>query len=131
MGFNKDDDLSKNEELKAFFTPEFRNRLDDIVEFKSLDNQTLQGIVQKFINELNKELKKKKITVNISKKAIALIAKESYSKDMGARPIKRYIQENITSKLTDEILFGKLKNGGDVLVDAKGKIILKFKALVL
>ncbi len=131
MGFNKDDDLSKNEELKAFFTPEFRNRLDDIVEFKSLDNQTLQGIVQKFINELNKELKKKKITVNISKKAIALIAKESYSKDMGARPIKRYIQENITSKLTDEILFGKLKNGGDVLVDAKGKITLKFKALVL
>ena len=131
MGFNKDDDLSKNEELKAFFTPEFRNRLDDIVEFKSLDNQTLQDIVQKFINELNKELKKKKITVNISKKAIALIAKESYSKDMGARPIKRYIQENITSKLTDEILFGKLKNGGDVLVDAKGKIILKFKALVL
>ena len=131
MGFNKDDDLSKNEELKAFFTPEFRNRLDAIVEFRPLDNQTLQGIVQKFINELNKELKKKKITVNISKKAIALIAKESYSKDMGARPIKRYIQENITSKLTDEILFGKLKNGGDVLVDAKGKIILKFKALVL
>jgi len=131
MGFNKDDDLSKNEELKAFFTPEFRNRLDDIVEFKSLDNQTLQGIVQKFINELNKELKKKKITVNISKKAIALIAKESYSKDMGARPIKRYIQENITSKLTDEILFGKLKNSGEVSVDAKGKITLKFKALVL
>jgi len=131
MGFNKDDDLSKNEELKAFFTPEFRNRLDAIVEFRPLDNQTLQGIVQKFINELNKELKKKKITVNISKKAIALIAKESYSKDMGARPIKRYIQENITSKLTDEILFGKLKNGGDVSVDAKGKITLKFKALVL
>ncbi|MEA1955538.1 MAG: ATP-dependent Clp protease ATP-binding subunit ClpA [Campylobacterota bacterium] len=129
MGFNKDLSLSKNEELKSFFTPEFRNRLDAIVEFNQLNIKTLQNIVQKFINDLNIELKKKKITINISENAIKYIADTSYSKDMGARPIKRYIQDNITNKLTDEILFGTLKSGGKVIVDAKDKLILEFKEL--
>ncbi len=61
MGFNKDESISKNEELKSFFSPEFRNRLDAIVNFNSLDMGTIEGIVSKFINELNSELKKKKL----------------------------------------------------------------------
>jgi ATP-dependent Clp protease ATP-binding subunit ClpA len=129
MGFNKDDSISKNEELKAFFTPEFRNRLDAIVEFKQLDIETVKGIVSKFINELNIELKKKKITIKISDKATEYIAKTAYSPEMGARPLKRYIQDNITNKLSDEILFGKLKNGGDVSVTFNKKLILKYKSL--
>ncbi len=129
MGFNKDNSISKDEELKSFFTPEFRNRLDAIVEFNQLDEDVLRGIVEKFIYILNKELKKKKIIVEISNKAKEFIVKNTISKDMGARPIKRYIQNNITNKLTDEILFGKLKNGGKVFVDAKDKLILEFEEL--
>ena len=116
MGFNKDESIAKNEELKSFFTPEFRNRLDAIIEFEQLSHKTVEGIVQKFIAELNKELKKKKITVNISEEAMKLIAERTYSSEMGARPLKRYIKDNITDKLSDEILFGKLKTGGEVKV---------------
>ena len=117
MGFNKDESIAKNEELKAFFTPEFRNRLDAIVEFEQLSHDTVEGIVLKFIDELNKELQKKKIIVSISDKAVKYIAQETYSLEMGARPLKRYIKNNITNKLSDEILFGTLKYGGKVEVD--------------
>jgi ATP-dependent Clp protease ATP-binding subunit ClpA len=116
MGFNKDDSLASDEELKSFFTPEFRNRLDAIVTFKQLSLQTVQGIVEKFIRELNTELEKNNIKIHLDEQSIAFIAKESYSQEMGARPVKRYIRENITKKLTDEILFGKLKSGGEVFV---------------
>ena len=129
MGFNKDESISKNEELKSFFTPEFRNRLDAIVEFEQLSTKTVQGIVKKFISQLNEELEDKKITVAITQKAVAYISKEAYSPEMGARPLKRYIQDNITNKLSDEILFGKLTNGGIVSVDAKGELLLSFKEL--
>ncbi len=127
MGFNKDSSISKNEELKSFFTPEFRNRLDAIVEFKQLSMQTVREIVSKFIDELNKDLKKKKITVTITKEAIEYIADSAYSIEMGARPVKRYIQDNITNKLSDEILFGKLKNGGEVEVNFDDELKLEFK----
>ncbi|MFA5233942.1 MAG: ATP-dependent Clp protease ATP-binding subunit ClpA [Sulfurimonas sp.] len=129
MGFNKDSSLSKNEELKLFFTPEFRNRLSAIVEFNQLNIEVVKGIVNKFIDELNSDLKKKKITVTISPKAAEYIAENSYSIEMGARPIKRYIADNITNKLSDEILFGKLKNGGSVNVSFNRKLILNFKEL--
>jgi len=126
MGFNKDDTLSANEELKSFFTPEFRNRLDAIVNFEQLTHQTIKDITLKFISELNKELQKKNISVNLSDKAIQHIADSGYSTEMGARPLKRYIQDNITNKLSDEILFGKLKNGGEVKVDFNEELTLTF-----
>ncbi|MBU0721295.1 ATP-dependent Clp protease ATP-binding subunit ClpA [bacterium] len=127
MGFNKDSSLSKGEELKSYFTPEFRNRLDAIVEFSQLDKETIKGIVLKFIKELNKSLKKKKITVSATDEAINYIAKSGYNPEMGARPLKRYIQDNITNQLSDEMLFGKLKNGGIVNVDFKDALVLEFK----
>jgi len=129
MGFNKDTSLSKGEELKSFFTPEFRNRLDAIVEFEQLTHETVKGIVSKFINELNKELKSKKITVTVSDEANEFIANEAYSVEMGARPIKRYIQNNITNKLSNEILFGELQNGGTVEVSYDTKLSLEFSSL--
>ncbi len=127
MGFNKDSSLSQNEELKSFFSPEFRNRLDAIVNFSPLNIQTVKGVVAKFINELNKNLKKKKIIVSLSDKAINNIAQKGYSIEMGARPLKRYIQEHITNKLSEEILFGELKNGGSVSVDFIDELTLSFK----
>jgi ATP-dependent Clp protease ATP-binding subunit ClpA len=129
MGFNKDELISKNEELKSFFTPEFRNRLDAIVEFKQLSHKTVQSIVEKFINELNTELRSKKITIKANKKATEYITNKSYSKEMGARPLKRYIQDNITNKLSDEILFGKLKYGGEVQVEVENGLKLIFKEI--
>ena len=126
MGFNKDSSLSKNEDLKSFFTPEFRNRLDSIIEFKSLSLDNIKDIAIKFIDELNRELKKKRITVVVSKKAIEHIAKTAYSPEMGARPLKRFIQNNITNKLSDEILFGKLKNAGEVKVEFKKELVLTY-----
>ena len=128
MGFNKDDSLSANEELKSFFTPEFRNRLDAIVSFEQLSHETIKNITLKFIKELNQDLKKKKITVELSQEAQEHISKEGYSAEMGARPLKRYIQDNITNKLSDEILFGKLKNGGEVKVDFDNELIIEFKS---
>ena len=130
MGFNKDESLSKDEELKSFFAPEFRNRLDAIVEFNQLTQEIIEGIVDKFIADLNTDLKKKKITVTIDHSAREFIAKSAYSKEMGARPLKRYIQDNITNKLSDEILFGALQKGGlvDVTV-AQEQLQLNFSAL--
>jgi len=129
MGFNKDDSISKDEELKSFFTPEFRNRLDAIVEFKPLNTDVIEGIIIKFIKELNNDLKKKKISISISNEAVNFIARSEYSIEMGARPLKRYIQNNITNKLSDEILFGKLKNGGTVSVNYKNELTLTFEEL--
>ncbi len=126
MGFNSDSSLSADEELKEFFTPEFRNRLDAIVNFKPLDLEVLEGVVDKFVKELNRDLKKKKITVELSPAAREFIAKEAQKQNMGARPIKRYIQDNITNKLSDAILFGELKNGGKVQVDSDDKELKLF-----
>ncbi len=97
------------------------------MEFNQLNIEVLKGIVNKFIGELNSDLRKKKITVTLSPKAVEFIAESSYSPEMGARVIKRYIQDNITNKLSDEILFGKLKNGGSVNVSFNRKLILNFK----
>ena len=127
MGFNKDESISKDEELKSFFTPEFRNRLDAIVAFNTLESSVIADIVNKFINELNSELKEKNIQVTLTKDAIDFIVEEAYSIEMGARPLKRYIQDNITNKLSDEILFGKLQNGGSVKVTFSDKLLLTFK----
>lgn len=129
MGFNKDSSLSKNEDLKAFFTPEFRNRLDAIVQFEQLSKETVVGIVHKFLSEINKELENKKITITIDDNAADYVAQEAYSVEMGARPIKRYIQDNITNKLSNEILFGSLKNGGTVNVKYDEELKLEFTSI--
>jgi ATP-dependent Clp protease ATP-binding subunit ClpA len=119
MGFNADSSLSRDEALKSFFTPEFRNRLDAVVEFKPLNLHVVHGIVTKFIAELNEQLKAKKVTVVLDDKAIGYIAEMGYDKEMGARPLERVIQEKIKDPLTHELLFGKLKKGGVVTITYK------------
>lgn len=117
MGFNADSSLSRGEAMKSFFTPEFRNRLDATVEFAPLEMEIVENIARKFIAEFNADMKKKKITINVSDKAIGYVAEMGYDKAMGARPLARVIQEKIKDALTNEILFGTLKHGGHVEVD--------------
>ncbi len=129
MGFNAKTSAVNDEALKAFFSPEFRNRLDGIVNFNPLDLSIMKQICKKFISSLNNELKSKKIIINISDKAIEHLAKKGFDENLGARPLYRYIQEKIKDRLTDEILFGSLRGGGIVQVDFKTKLILLFKEL--
>lgn len=117
MGFNADSSISRHEALKSFFTPEFRNRLDGVIEFAPLPMSVVEGIVEKFIRELNTQLKAKKVQVTLTEKAKAYLAKAGYDKAMGARPLSRVIQEKIKDPLVDEMLFGRLVQGGKVSVD--------------
>jgi ATP-dependent Clp protease ATP-binding subunit ClpA len=126
MGFNADSSLSRNEALKSFFTPEFRNRLDAVVEFAPLPLNIVEKIVDKFIDELNMQLKAKKVTIVISEKAKGYLANMGYDKTMGARPLGRVIQEKIKDPLVDEVLFGKLKSGGKVAVDYTDVLVFEY-----
>lgn len=126
MGFNADSSISRYEALKSFFTPEFRNRLDGVIEFGSLPMNVVEGIVDKFIRALNTQLKPKKVTVTLSDKAKAYIAKIGYDKAMGARPLGRVISDKIKDPLVDEMLFGRLAGGGKVSVDYTDQLIFDY-----
>ncbi len=119
MGFKKESVSKFDEALKQYFTPEFRNRLDAIIRFKPLRLEIVEGIVDKFIDELNMQLDNKGIRLALTKKAREYLAKKGYSEELGARPLARVIAEEIKTPLTNEILFGKLKHGGQVEVDVK------------
>jgi len=127
MGFNADSSLSRGEALKSFFTPEFRNRLDGVVEFGPLGREVVEGIVDKFIGELNAQLAEKGITVSLTEKARGYLAEMGYDKEMGARPLGRIIQEKIKDPLTNELLFGRLKAGGTVRIDYDRELVFDFE----
>ncbi len=110
----KDDEGDKA--IKRLFTPEFRNRLDAIINFASLSPDDIARIVDKFVIQLEAQLTERKIEFELSKGANAWLAVKGYDKRYGARPLSRTIQEYIKKPLADEILFGKLKNGGLVKV---------------
>jgi len=126
MGFKADQSLSRGEELKAFFTPEFRNRLDAIIDFAPLKISIVEAIVDKFMVELNEQLSKKKVHVEISEKVRGYLAEMGYDTAMGARPLARVIQEKIKDPLTDEMLFGTLKDGGKVVVDYDDGLLFSY-----
>jgi len=119
MGFNKDTSSKTDNALKDFFSPEFRNRLSSVVEFKHLSLEVIEKIVEREIIKLNEQMASKNITIKLGKKARRHIAQEGYSDVYGAREISRVIDNEIKEALTDEILFGKLKNGGSVKVTFK------------
>ena len=105
--------------VEEFFSPEFRNRLDDIITFKSLNLKIMEQVVDKFIAELQPQLSHKKVTLKLSGSARLWLAKNGYDPHFGARPLDRLIQKEIKDVLTDEILFRRLVKGGEVHVKVK------------
>ncbi len=103
--------------IEKLFSPEFRNRLDEIITFNALDLDIMEMIVDKFIAELNQQLAIKKVALTISPRVRTWLAKEGHDPAYGARPLGRVIQTEIKDKLSDEILFGRLHNGGHVALD--------------
>lgn len=104
--------------IQKTFTPEFRNRLDAIIQFDPLDEKVISRVVDKFIDELTKRLDEKEVTIEVDSKARRWLAEKGYDKKMGARPMARLIQEQLKKPLADELLFGKLSLGGSVEVTA-------------
>ncbi|HIF26500.1 MAG TPA: ATP-dependent Clp protease ATP-binding subunit ClpA [Micavibrio sp.] len=118
MGFEREARMEDDqEEIKRSFSPEFRNRLDAIVPFAALRPETVEKVVDKFVIQLEAQLADRNVSISLSDEAREYLAKEGYDPAMGARPLGRVIQEKIKRPLAEELLFGKLINGGIVLVD--------------
>jgi ATP-dependent Clp protease ATP-binding subunit ClpA len=115
-------------DIKKMFTPEFRNRLDAIVSFASLSKEVILRVVDKFLIQLDEQLHDKKVDATFTDALKEYLAENGFDPLMGARPMARLIQDTIRSALADELLFGKLANGGKVIVDVKdGKVVLEFE----
>jgi ATP-dependent Clp protease ATP-binding subunit ClpA len=124
--------LGIDREYKQLFSPEFRNRLDAKIQFAPLDPAVMRSIVGKFMRELSGQLAERKVTIELTEAATEYLAKAGYDPDNGARPLARVIQEEIKRPLGDELLFGKLENGGRVVVDVektdgKDKLVFRFE----
>jgi ATP-dependent Clp protease ATP-binding subunit ClpA len=118
VGFTQQDHSSDAMEvIRRIFSPEFRNRLDAIIQFKPLDEKSVARVVDKLILELEAQLDKNNVTIELEPAARAWIAERGYDEKMGARPMARVIQEHIKRPLAEELLFGKLVDGGHVRVD--------------
>jgi ATP-dependent Clp protease ATP-binding subunit ClpA len=126
IGFNEQDhSLDYEGELKKIFTPEFRNRLSEIIYFNSLSEEVVVYVVNKFIFELEDVLEQKNVSLIVSDSARKWFADNGYDSKMGARPMIRLIEREIRKPLADELLFGKLSAGGTVKVGvSKDKIAL-------
>jgi ATP-dependent Clp protease ATP-binding subunit ClpA len=112
-------------DIKRLFSPEFRNRLDAVVSFKALDEQVILRVVDKFLLQLETQLAEKKVEVTFTDTLRKYLAKKGFDPLMGARPMQRLIQDTIRRALADELLFGKLVNGGRVSLDvADGELKL-------
>ncbi len=123
MGGTKEE--ASDEALKRMFSPEFRNRLDATVHFAPLSPVVMKQIVGKFVRQLEAQLAERKVEISLSEAALNWLAEKGYDPLMGARPLARLIQESIKKPLADELLFGSLKNGGNLQVELKGeKLVL-------
>ena len=109
--------------IKQMFNPEFRNRLDAIIQFNTLDKRTISNVVDKFLIELEAQLDEKKVTVDVTEKAREWLAIHGYDKTMGARPMARLIQEKVKRALAEELLFGELEHGGHVIITIENEDI--------
>ncbi len=119
--------------INTHFSPEFRNRLDAIIPFRRLTDETMEAIVKKFINDLNEQIKDKRITISMTDKALRWFAANGYSPRYGARPIRRLIQEQINDRLAEFILFNKVNSNKDDGLKAgyKGKKGQKLKEIIV
>ena len=119
-GMRSDED---QEAINRLFTPEFRNRLDSIIPFASLEQDVVARVVDKFILQLEAQLHDRNVSIQMSDDARAWIAEKGFDKLFGARPMSRFIQEHVKKQLAEELLFGKLEKGGHVVITLKdGKL---------
>ncbi len=131
IGFTHQDHTGDSlEAIKRAFTPEFRNRLDATVEFGALDEKTIGHVVDKFIIELEGQLEEKRVTIDVDEDARKWLAEHGFDPKMGARPMTRIIQENITRPLAEELLFGRLVGGGTVRIGVEdGSLSFAFEPI--
>jgi len=124
IGFGREGREGEDEEaIKSLFAPEFRNRLDAIVPFQPLPTEVVARVVEKFVLELEMQLADRNVMLSITEEAKAWLAETGYDQTFGARPLSRVIQEHIKKPLADELLFGGLQKGGEVVIKLKdGKI---------
>ena len=127
IGFSEQDNSTDGMEvIRRMFTPEFRNRLDAIVQFSPLSIQVVKTVVDKFLTELQAQLDEKRVTLEVDEDARDWLAREGYDEKMGARPMQRLIQEKIKRQLAEDLLFGDLTQGGVVTVGVEdGKLSVK------
>ncbi|KAK3608860.1 hypothetical protein CHS0354_006901 [Potamilus streckersoni] len=127
VGFDSTSQNKERQMIDRLFPPEFRNRLDAIVSFNRLSQIHILTVLDKFIKELQAKLKAKKIKLSLSCKARELLAQKGYNPEMGARPMLRVIEIEIQDRIADDILFGKLTEGGlplkDVLLNLNSSVI--------
>lgn len=120
IGFSvQDHTMDFESELKKAFTPEFRNRLDGVIQFNRLSEASMGSVVNKFIYGLEQMLIEKRVTLTVTEAARSWLAKKGYDPLMGARPMARLIHEQVKQPLADKLLFGDLQSGGHVTVDCK------------
>ena len=122
IGFTQLDHASDGiEAIRRLFSPEFRNRMDAIIQFNPLDQRTVARVVDKFVIELEEQLEQKGVSLEVDEAARALLAERGYDPKMGARPMARLIQEALKRPLAEELLFGQLAQGGKVDVTVKDR----------
>lgn len=132
IGFtHQDHSTDGGEELKKMFTPEFRNRLDNIIQFEALGRDTILHVVDKFLAELQGQLDDKGVMLNISEDARLWLAEHGYDEKMGARPMARLVQDKIKKPLAEKILFGELSKGGEIeVLVSEGELVLELPEVV-
>ena len=130
IGFtHQDHSADGSEAIKKTFTPEFRNRLDAVIQFKPLDEDTIVHVVDKFMVELEALLEQKRVMVDVEDEALRWLARHGYDATMGARPMARLIQNKIKKPLAEQVLFGDLANGGRVTIGIEdGELSFTYEA---
>jgi ATP-dependent Clp protease ATP-binding subunit ClpA len=117
IGFSDERQGDGSKAIERLFSPEFRNRLDEVVTFATLPASVMGRVVDKFVLEVEEQLREKKVSIELTPAARARLAERGYDRDFGARPLARVIQREVKDPLAEEMLFGKLSKGGRVVVD--------------
>jgi ATP-dependent Clp protease ATP-binding subunit ClpA len=129
IGFGDARRSDGKKDVEKLFSPEFRNRLDEVVTFRPLEPAVMERVVDKFVAEVAAQLKEKKVVLELSPAARAWLAQKGYDKDFGARPMARVIQREIKDAIADAVLFGALAKGGTARVDlAEDKLVFEYAA---
>jgi ATP-dependent Clp protease ATP-binding subunit ClpA len=129
IGFGSPSNADKGQKaIERLFAPEFRNRLDATVSFRALPPEIVERIVDKFILELDAQLGERRVLIELTPRARKLLATKGYDPAFGARPMARLIQTEVKRPLADEILFGRLQQGGRVVIDEEdGELRFRFE----